>query len=189
MILERDGREQYEPRWFFAGSIGLDSVARKLKLSGTIHDLQTVELGEFSLQKAREYLLGRGQFHRMELNEETLEAILQAVEWHIPFHLNLVFEELRAVTGEAPCSPTPALVEMALQGLIAHGRTHFDHWDERLAKMLDRRVHALLEEARGQAAAILRANRVLVETLRDMLVEQKVIEAKSLQAMVKTAKK
>lgn len=56
-------------------------------------------------------------------------------------------------------------------------------------EMLDRRVHALLEEARGQAAAILRANRVLVETLRDMLVEQKVIEAKSLQAMVKAAKK
>jgi len=30
-------REQYRPRWFFAGSIGLDSVARRLKLSGTIH--------------------------------------------------------------------------------------------------------------------------------------------------------
>jgi uncharacterized protein len=29
-------REQYRARWFFAGSIGLDSVARRLRLSGTI---------------------------------------------------------------------------------------------------------------------------------------------------------
>jgi cell division protease FtsH len=53
---------------------------------------------------------------------------------------------------------------------------------------LDQRVHALLEEARQKAAVILRENRALVETLRDMLVEKKVIEAKSLQAMVETAK-
>src|ERR1039457_7187718 len=41
-------REQYRPRWFYAGSIGLDTVARRLRLSGTIHDLQPIELGEFS---------------------------------------------------------------------------------------------------------------------------------------------
>ena len=138
-------REQYRPRWFFAGSIGLDSVARRLKLSGTIHDLKTVELGEFSPGKARDYLLSRGQFYQWELSPETIEAILLAVEWPIPFHLNLVFEELRAVVSEADVSPSPALVDIALQRLIAHGRTHFDHWDERLAKMLDARVRQYCE--------------------------------------------
>lgn len=156
-------REQYEPRWFFAGSIGLDSVARKFKLSGTIHDLQTVELGEFSPEKAREYLLGRGHYHQMELDEVTVEAILQAVEWHIPFHLNLVFEELRTVIGDARRTPTPALVEMALKGLMAHGRTHFDHWDERLAKILDRRVQDFSEIV--LALACRDAKGVTVETI------------------------
>lgn len=56
-------REQFEPRWFFAGSIGLDSVARKLKLSGTIHDLQPIELGAFTEEKARAYLIGRGEYN------------------------------------------------------------------------------------------------------------------------------
>src|ERR1017187_1273632 len=73
-------REQYRPRWFFAGSIGLDSVARKLKLSGTIHDLQPIELGEFSPEKARAYLMGRGQFYQWQLMADTVDAILQAVE-------------------------------------------------------------------------------------------------------------
>ena len=94
-------REQYRPRWFFAGSIGLDSVARKLKLSGTIHDLQPIELGEFNTEKARAYLMGRSQFYQWRLTPETILAILHAVEWPIPFHLNLVFEELRAVVGES----------------------------------------------------------------------------------------
>jgi cell division protease FtsH len=56
-------------------------------------------------------------------------------------------------------------------------------------ELLDRRVHAMLEEARQKAAAILRENRGLVETLRDMLVEKKVIEAKSLKAVAESANK
>ena len=120
-------REQYQPRWFFAGSVGLDSVARRLKLSGTIHDLQLIELGEFSPEKAREYLTGRGRFYQWQLMPDTIDAILHAVEWPRPFHLNLVVEELRAVVGEGHEAPSPALVEVALSRLMTHGRTHFDH--------------------------------------------------------------
>jgi uncharacterized protein len=138
-------REQHRPRWFFAGSIGMDSVARRLKLSGTIHDLKPIELGEFSPQKARAFLMGRGQFYAWSMSAETIDAILRAVEWPIPFHLNLVFEELRAVVSEGHGAPSPALVEMSLGRLMAHGRTHFDHWDERLAKILDARFPSYCE--------------------------------------------
>src|ERR1019366_8498902 len=68
-------REQYRPRWFFAGSIGLDSVARKLKLSGTIHDLQPIELDAFTPEKAREYLISRGLYYGWQFAPETIEAI------------------------------------------------------------------------------------------------------------------
>ena len=84
--------------------------------------------------------MGRGQNYQWALTADTVEAVITAVEWTIPFHLNLVFEELRAVVVEQQRSPSPQLVEFALQRLIAHGRTHFDHWDERLAKMLDGRT-------------------------------------------------
>ena len=83
--------------------------------------------------------------YQWTLSAETIEAILRAVEWPIPFHLNLVFEELRAVVSEGLGPPSPALVEIALQRLMAHGRTHFDHWDERLAKMLDSRYQGYCE--------------------------------------------
>jgi hypothetical protein len=74
------------------------------------------------------------------MTAETIDAIVTAVEWPIPFYLNLVFEQLRVVVAERQCSPSPALVEFALQRLMQYGRTHFDHWDERLRKMLDDRM-------------------------------------------------
>jgi len=156
-------REQYEPRWFFAGSIGLDSVARRLKLSGTIHDLQPIELGEFSEDRARAYLNGRSEYHQLHLTDETNAAILCAVEWLIPFHLNLVFEELRAVAKEKGIPPSPALVEVALQRLMRNGRTHFDHWDERLDKIMDARLPQYCEMMLGIACH--ERDGVKVETL------------------------
>ncbi|MGN6543646.1 MAG: hypothetical protein ACTHK7_01245, partial [Aureliella sp.] len=48
---------------------------------------------------------------------------------------------------------------------------------------IDREVRQLLEQARGRAARILSEQRELVETLRDLLLERKVIDAKSLTAL------
>ena len=110
-----------------------------------------IELGEFSAEKAREYLMGRGQYYQWELTPETVQAILQTVEWPIPSHLILVFEELRAVVSDGHAAPSPALVEIALQRLMEHGRTHFDHWDERLEKMLDARYPRYCELILGLA--------------------------------------
>jgi cell division protease FtsH len=51
------------------------------------------------------------------------------------------------------------------------------------AEALDRRVREIVEEQRQRAAAILKERRQQVETLRDLLVEKKVIEAKVLQSV------
>lgn len=50
---------------------------------------------------------------------------------------------------------------------------------------LDRRVRELLEEARERSAKILKDNRPLAETLRDLLLEKKVIDAKALAELTK----
>jgi cell division protease FtsH len=50
---------------------------------------------------------------------------------------------------------------------------------------LDARVREILDDARRRAAKTLRENRQLLETLRDLLLEKKVIDAKTLAGMVK----
>ncbi len=51
---------------------------------------------------------------------------------------------------------------------------------EQQKESLDRAVRTILEEGRQRAADILRQNRSLVESLRDLLVEKKTIDAKTL---------
>ena len=52
------------------------------------------------------------------------------------------------------------------------------------SEILDKRIHEVLEEARQRAAAILRENRALVETLRDLLLDEKVVDARTLGEMI-----
>ncbi len=54
---------------------------------------------------------------------------------------------------------------------------------ESAKERLDRRVREILEDARQRAIRILHENRVLVETMRDLLLEKKVIEAKTISEL------
>jgi len=52
---------------------------------------------------------------------------------------------------------------------------------------LDRRVREMLEEGRARAATILRDNRAVLETLRDLLLEKKTIDSKALRELLPAA--
>ena len=53
---------------------------------------------------------------------------------------------------------------------------------------MDRRIDEILQKCQQEAAATVKANRPLIETLRDMLIEKKVIEAATLKTIVPDAK-
>jgi len=68
---------------------------------------------------------------------------------------------------------------------------YFDHQQRRrredlssdVLHAIDRRVHQIVEEQRVRAAKILQENRAVLETLRDLLLEHKTIDAKALALM------
>jgi cell division protease FtsH len=59
------------------------------------------------------------------------------------------------------------------------------HLSEEKKAALDRRVQELIEEGRQRAIKIVKENKAILETIRDLLIEKKVIEAKSLSAMLR----
>jgi len=100
-------------------------------------------------------------------------------------------EDLRRATGIAR-----ALVEEFGMGGDGAAVCRF-HLDDKAARLpdlseqqradLDRRVSVILEEARQRAAKILRENRSTLETLRDLLLEKKVLDAAALQSSLNLA--
>src|SRR5262249_27484960 len=69
------------------------------------------------------------------------------------------------------------------------GRWRRDCWSPAQLEVFDRRIREILEEGRQRAAAILRENRRLLQTLRDLLLEKKVIDAKGLGDFVAEAER
>jgi cell division protease FtsH len=58
------------------------------------------------------------------------------------------------------------------------------HLSQAQMEALDRRIREIVEDGRRRAAKLLRENQALVETLRDLLLQKKVIDAKALGDLV-----
>jgi cell division protease FtsH len=67
-------------------------------------------------------------------------------------------------------------------GRFAHDETSRPLSPARL-ELLDRRVAQILDDARRRASALLAENRATLETLRDLLVERKVLDARALASL------
>ncbi len=126
-------------RFVVYGSVGLDSVLRRLRLSGAVNDLDVVSLGPFDEPTAHQFLELLGVGEELGLDEATIERILERLGgWYIPFHLQLVFSRLHDSNLTTGAEPSPDLVDRAYEELLSpSSRKYFSHWDERLDDALD----------------------------------------------------
>lgn len=148
-------------RWVLAGSIGLDTLARRWGLSEQVQDLRLLRLGALPEEDAERFVAWAAERLRLRLEPAAGAEIVRAVGWPIPFHLGLVIQELadRRATGSA------AEIELALGALLERDRrTHFDPWDQRLdrqftpsqASLARRLLAAVCRDPRGSSIPHLR---------------------------------
>ncbi len=131
--------------WLLAGSIGLDTVAARLRFGDTINDLYLVRLGPFERDTARLFLSRLSAAYAFPIPGAALEHILDRVGWLIPYYLQLVFRELRASCGDG--APDVAAVDRVFEDVLsASKKGYFDYWRQRLKEELGRAEagHALL---------------------------------------------
>ena len=120
-------------RWLLAGSIGLDTVAARMRLGDTINDLALFRLGAFDPETADQLLRELATTYSLPLDEPTRERILARVGWLIPFYLQLVFRELKTRAEETGTLPSPSLVDSVFEELMSPAkRAYFDYWRQRL---------------------------------------------------------
>jgi len=136
-------------RWLVAGSVGLDVIARRERLTHTINDFSLFRLGAFDAATA-DALLAELAFRRgFTLSEAVRQRITEAIGWCIPYHLQLVFQEISDARGERPVRPED--VDAAVDRLLGRGnRAYFDTWDQRLDE-------ELLPASAARARILLRA--------------------------------
>lgn len=117
-------------RFVLAGSIGLDNVTRRYRLTDTINDLRVWRLGPFTAEEADRFLAGLAAAYKLELDAELRRDICERAEWLIPYHLQLIFSELRDQCGVRSPPSTTAL-DRAIEAILSR-KAYFSYWDERL---------------------------------------------------------
>ncbi|MFO0590856.1 MAG: hypothetical protein U0441_25150 [Polyangiaceae bacterium] len=125
-------------RWLLAGSIGLDTVARRRNLGDTINDLYVyTDFGAFSPDTADALLQDLAASAKIALSPEVRSRICQRAGWLIPYHLQLLFSEIRKGFLRTLTQPTVEDVDAAYESLMdpAH-RAYFDYWKQRLHEEL-----------------------------------------------------
>lgn len=126
-------------RWLLAGSIGLDSVTARLNLGDTINDLHIYHLGPFSQGAADGLLRELSRTHDLPLGDEVRAHMIRRVGWLIPFHLQLLFAELRSHCGKERTKPSAEAVDAAFEILLSPAqKAYFDYWRQRLHAELGR---------------------------------------------------
>lgn len=117
-------------RFVLAGSIGLDNVTRRHRLTDTINDLRDWRLGPFTFENADRFLDELARTYKLELGAELRRDICDRAEWLIPYHLQLIFSALREQCG-ARARPSVEKLDRAIEALLLR-KAYFATWDERL---------------------------------------------------------
>lgn len=134
--------------WLVAGSIGLDSLARRHGFSASINDLVLTALGAFDDRTARGMLDALAAGHGTTFDDDARAHLVRRLGgWCLPYYVQILFGEARALAQAG--SVDIATVDRAWATLLdADHRSRFDHWWTRLGESLStpdaERAHALL---------------------------------------------
>lgn len=121
-------------RFIYTGSIGLPMVVKKLTTSNIINDLNIVEVPPLSREEAIEMMIKILTHYEISINPEAITLTLDKIEWLIPFHIQLIIQELIDVNDELETQIIDnKMVEKAFDQLLKRrNNIYFDQYYERL---------------------------------------------------------
>ncbi|MCP4626444.1 MAG: hypothetical protein GY850_23480 [bacterium] len=133
----RDWRLNYETRqvkFLVTGSIGLDSIVRRLGLQDTINDFHTVELPPLTSSQAHEFINRLAADNAIAINAASRNKILDLVGAAWPYFLQIFLLEIKTHQRKTSKALTPdSLKQIYWERMIAGQRNKYlPHMFDRL---------------------------------------------------------
>jgi hypothetical protein len=130
--LRRVRQEHKRIRWLYAGSIGLDSVARRYRVEGALNDLDPFQLGPFPLNTAQGFLADLASRRGLTLTDNAAIRVCERLGWLSPYYLERVAEDACARVGVG-CIVELGQVDAAMDRLLdLDKRLYWASWREHL---------------------------------------------------------
>ncbi|MDE0055407.1 MAG: hypothetical protein OXT64_14320 [Gammaproteobacteria bacterium] len=116
------------------GSIGLEGVLRRARLSATINDLTPFRLASWCRPIAAGFLRDVSDDAGFPLTDQWIGRMLDLLGDSVPYHVQLFFAAVRDDCDGAPGALSSSLIDMCFEGRLTgpEGTPHLDHYASRL---------------------------------------------------------
>jgi uncharacterized protein len=168
-------------RWLYAGSIGLDTIARRTNVEGALNDLHPYTLSPFSPDTATAFLQHVGQRCQTTFEPDAITTILTRLGWLSPRYLAVIADDAIALSQNQAVTPSAAnaamdkLLELDKRLYWSNWREHIDrNFAEPDRSHLHSVLQAIAKDSTGVTEDTLRATQPLndkeLRILLDVLV-------------------
>ena len=120
------------------GSISLSTVLRRYNLSGLINDFSIFTIDPWTSETARSFLEQLGTDSEFRLATPSIGKILALLGEAVPYHVQLLFQEVRQICGGDTTKINDDLIERAFYERLVGpaGSPHLDQQAQRLEHVL-----------------------------------------------------
>ena len=121
------------------GSIGLEGILRRARISGLINDLAPFRVDSWERSTAADFLAELCCSADFHLDGSAITRILDLLHDPVPYHVQLFFSALRDASRGDAARVSPELIEGCFLERLAgpSGTAHLDHYAARLEVALD----------------------------------------------------
>lgn len=138
-------------RFLLTGSIGIDTVLRRLKLGDTVNDCRSIEMSPPTPNAARDFLFARAKENAIPVRDETVSEILRLIDPHWYYPLQIFLVEIKDWIRKNGGEPTLDDLQIIYTNeLVRKGNESLKHMWDKLTDIFDpldaRYAQALLKD-------------------------------------------
>lgn len=120
--------------FIYTGSIGLNHTVSLIDGTAFINDISSLEIGPLTetdaLDLLRALLIDKG----ITIEDEPADYLLKEIEWLIPFHIQLIVQEILDHTPTDKKITKDVIHKSFKEIVAARNNNHFEHYSSRLKK-------------------------------------------------------
>lgn len=121
-------------QFIYAGSIGLENIVAKLNASDKINHISSQQIPSLTKSESAELIQMITKNSNLIINNDVIEYLLLKIEWLIPFHIQLIVDELHKLAPDTKIfEVNNSHIDKAFKNALEQ-RNHFESWLTRLRK-------------------------------------------------------
>lgn len=136
------------------GSISLSTVLKRHNLSGLINDFSVFSIEPWTSDTAQSFLQQVGADNEFRLDTPNIRKMLSLLGEAVPYHVQLLFQEVRQICGGDATKINDEVIERAFYDRLVGptGSPHLDHYAQRLEHILSEEEIAIARQILDIAA-------------------------------------